>query len=277
MLAIKHLDDLKAIIKDYKNQSKTIGFVPTMGNLHVGHLSLVKKARELCDVVVVSIFVNPLQFGPNEDLENYPRTLDKDLELLNKEHCDCVFLPSNEALLSNENTTRITVPIIREGMEGDMREGHLDGVATIVTKLFNLVQPDVACFGKKDYQQWLMIKKLVADLNLDIDIIGCETQREANGLALSSRNQYLQLSERKIAPLFRQTLLKCALTMRSVEPKLAIAEAKNELIDLGFSIDYLELRKQQSLEPTENSQHAVIVSTVRLGNTRLLDNIELSF
>jgi len=277
MLEVQHLDDLKAVIKNYKKQSKSIGFVPTMGNLHVGHLSLVKKARELCDVVVVSIFVNPLQFGPNEDLDNYPRTLKKDLELLTNEDCDCVFLPSKNAMLNNENTTRVTVPIIREGMEGDMREGHLDGVATIVTKLFNLVQPDIACFGKKDYQQWLMIKKLVADLNLDIEIIGCETQREANGLARSSRNQYLQASEREKAPLFRQTLLKCVKDMQSLDPKLAIAAAKKELINLGFSIDYLELRKQLSLEPTLSSQHAVLISTVRLGETRLLDNIELPF
>jgi len=275
MLQIKHLDDLRNVINDYKKNSKTIGFVPTMGNLHAGHLSLVKKARELCDVVIVSIFVNPLQFGPNEDLDNYPRTLEKDLEQLSQEHCDCVFLPSNQALISDANSTQVTVPVIREGMEGDMREGHLDGVATIVTKLFNLVQPNVACFGKKDYQQWIMIKKLVVDLNLDIDVIGCETQREDNGLARSSRNQYLQPSERKKAPLFRQILLKCAQAMQSTESKIAIEAAKKELINLGFTIDYFELRKQQSLEPTQNSHKAVIISTVRLGDTRLLDNIEL--
>lgn len=276
MLEIKQLDDLKQAINDYKKQSKSIAFVPTMGNLHAGHLSLIKTAKEQCDIVVSSIFVNPLQFGPDEDLDSYPRTLENDLKQLKEYQCDLVFLPSNETLLTDSTTTQVSIPIITEGLEADIRRGHLDGVATIVSKLFNLVRPDVACFGKKDYQQWLMIVKMVEDLNMDINIIGCETVREDDGLALSSRNQYLSPEERQLAPAFRQTLLKCVQEMSLSKPNLAIAHAKNKLQAMGFSIDYLELRKQHSLKPTNEAKQAVLIATVRLGNTRLLDNIEIN-
>ena len=156
-----------------------------------------------------------------------------------------------------------------------MREGHLDGVATIVTMLFNLVQPDVACFGKKDYQQWLMIKKMVNDLNMDIQVIGCETVRETNGLAMSSRNQYMSTLEKTKAPLFRKALIELADTLKNTHPKNAIEDTKKDLINLGFSIDYLELRQQRTLEKTDDIHDAVLISTVRLGTTRLLDNLEL--
>lgn len=275
MLEIQTIDDLKQHIQSYKKQHKTIGFVPTMGNLHAGHLSLIDIARKQCDIVVASIFVNPLQFGINEDLDAYPRTLEQDLKHLDNHQCDLVFFPKNEELLK-ENTTRVTVPVLREGMEGDMREGHLDGVATIVTMLFNLVQPDVACFGKKDYQQWLMIKKMVEDLNLDINVIGGETVREETGLAMSSRNQYMSTQEKTKAPLFRQALLKLSETIKNTEPQKAIENTKQELLELGFTIDYLELRQQQTLAKTNDINHAVLVSTVRLGTTRLLDNLELN-
>jgi len=276
MQEIKPIGDLRQCIKQLKRDNKTIGFVPTMGNLHSGHLSLIDKAHELCDVVISSIFVNPLQFGENEDLDAYPRTLNDDLKFLKQHHCDVVFIPDSATIIGTRNTTLVSVPNIGEGLEADVREGHLDGVATIVTKLFNLVQPDIACFGKKDYQQWLMIKKMVLDLNLDIQIIGCQTLRENDGLAMSSRNQYLDETQRKIAPEFYQVLLKCAQAIQPHNPLLALENAKNELLKKGFSIDYVELRQQHTLAPTNSIDNAVIVATVRLGSTRLLDNLELN-
>lgn len=275
MHIIKSIDNLRKNIKQLKHDNKTIGFVPTMGNLHSGHLSLIDKAHELCDTVISSIFVNPLQFAENEDLDLYPRTLNDDLKFLKEHHCDYVFTPDSVTIIGNSNTTRVAVPNVGEGLEADVREGHLEGVATIVTKLFNLVQPDIACFGKKDYQQWLMIKKMVLDLNLDIRVIGCRTMREKDGLAMSSRNQYLDARQRKTAPKFHQILLKCAQSMQANNSSTALEKAKNELLRNGFSIDYFELRKQQTLAPTESIDNAVIVATVRLGETRLLDNIEL--
>ncbi len=275
MKVIKTIDDLRECIKRLKRDNKTIGFVPTMGNLHSGHLSLIDKAHELCDTVIASIFVNPLQFGENEDLDAYPRTLNDDLKFLKEHHCDYVFTPDSVTIIGNKNTTLVSVPNVGQGLEGDVREGHLEGVATIVTKLFNLVQPDIACFGKKDYQQWLMIKKMVLDLNLDIQIIGCRTMREKDGLAMSSRNQYLDSSQRKKAPLFQQILIECAESINSSNPLLAIEQAKHKLINNGFTIDYFELRKQHTLDVTTDIENAVLISTVRLGTTRLLDNLEI--
>jgi len=275
MLEIKTIDDLRKNIKQLKQNNKSIGFVPTMGNLHNGHLSLIDKARELSDVVISSIFVNPLQFGENEDLDKYPRTLNDDLKFLKEHHCDYVFIPDSATIIGNRNTTLVSVPNLGEGLEGDVRAGHLDGVATIVTKLFNLVQPNIACFGKKDYQQWLMIKKMVIDLNLDIQVIGCHTMREKDGLAMSSRNQYLDSKQREIAPQFHKILMECAQNIHSKKPSIAIEEAKSNLISHGFTIDYFELRKQQTLEVTNEIHNAVLISTVRLGTTRLLDNLEL--
>ncbi len=276
MQEIKSIDHLKQIIKQLKRDNKTIGFVPTMGNLHSGHLSLIDKAHELSDTVFSSIFVNPLQFGENEDLDAYPRTLKNDLKFLKEHRCDYVFIPDSATIIGTSDTTLVSVPKLGEGLEGDVREGHLDGVATIVTKLFNLIQPDIACFGKKDYQQWLMIKKMVFDLNLDIQIIGCRTMREKDGLAMSSRNQYLSSEQRQLAPAFQQSLLKCAQSIQLMTPHLALDNAKKELLEMGFTIDYLELRKQQTLAPTNDTHHVVLISTVRLGDTRLLDNIEIN-
>ncbi len=275
MHKIQQIDDLRKIIRQYKREAKSIGFVPTMGNLHQGHLSLIQKAKAHCDIVIVSIFVNPLQFAANEDLDTYPRTLENDLRLLQQEHCNVVFFPASDALLNTPNMTSVSVPVLREGLEGAVRKGHLDGVATIVTLFFNLIQPNAAFFGKKDYQQWLMIKKMVADLKLDIDIIGCETQREKDGLALSSRNQYLTPEQRKKAPLFRQALLKCAHLLQTQNIETTLESTRQELSALGFGIDYLVLRKQQTLAETNSIKHSVLISTVRLGKTRLLDNIEL--
>lgn len=274
MLEIQSIDELKRTIKRFKNENKTIGFVPTMGNLHSGHLSLIDKANELCDIVISSIFVNPLQFGENEDLSTYPRTLENDINFLKHHDCHAVFLPNSDTLISN-NITKVSVAGISNDLEGKIRDGHMDGVATIVTKLFNIVQPDVACFGKKDYQQWIMIKKMVADLNMDIKIVGCKTLREPDGLAMSSRNQYLDPTQREKAPLFHQVLQKCAQSLQSNHSLLALDNAKNELLEHGFTIDYLELRKQSTLEMTQDINNAVLISTVRLGTTRLLDNIEL--
>ncbi len=234
MQEFQHAKKLTIAIKALKQQSKSIAFVPTMGNLHAGHLSLLKKARELCDIVVVSIFVNPLQFGINEDFGQYPRTLEDDLKQLKLQQCDIVFLPNQHSLLPVENSTQIIVSDIGESLEETIRVGHLSGVATIVTKLFNIIQPDIACFGKKDYQQWLMIKKMVSDLNIDTDIVGCETVREEDGLALSSRNQYLNPEHRAIAPALRQTLIKCAKDIKAGHQNMAISDAIQTLEKLSF-------------------------------------------
>ncbi len=279
MILAEDLDSLRRPIGDWKRDGQRIAFVPTMGNLHAGHLSLIEQARQAGDRVVASIFVNPLQFGPNEDLDRYPRTLQQDREALEQAGCDLLYLPAEADLYPQglDAITRVQVPGVTEELEGASRPGHFDGVATVVLKLFQRVQPDVAVFGKKDYQQWRMIEKMTADLDLPIDIVPGETVREADGLAMSSRNQYLDPQQRRVAPLLQQQLRRIAERLRAGAdaPEALVAEARQTLEDAGFRVDYLEIRERERLARPAPGDALVVLAAARLGETRLIDNIEV--
>ena len=279
MLEVTQLPALRRHIGEWKQTGQRIAFVPTMGNLHAGHLSLVEQARKTGDRVVASIFVNPLQFGPGEDLERYPRTLEQDRQALQAAGCDLLYLPSDEDLYprGTEAITRVRVPGLTEQLEGESRPGHFDGVATVVLKLFQRVQPDHAVFGKKDYQQWRMIEKMTADLDLPIEIRAGETVREADGLAMSSRNQYLDAEQRAIAPLLYRQLQALAEALRSADADARqwIREGVSELETAGFRVDYLALRERRELREPRAGEPRVLLAAARLGPTRLIDNIEI--
>lgn len=278
MQHISAVSALQAQIKAWRQQNLHIAFVPTMGNLHQGHLSLVTKARALADRVVVSIFVNPLQFDDDADLSAYPRTLDADIQQLTSVECDVVFTPTPDIMYPNgmSNQTIITVPGMDDKLCGRVRPGHFDGVATVVAKLFNIVQPDLAVFGEKDYQQLLLIKKMVADLNLPLDIMGLPTLREKNGLAMSSRNQYLSEQQREQAAMIYQALneIKTDLEAGSADFQQLEQQASEQLQRSGFEPDYVEIRQSGNLEPAETSDKSLrILLAARLGKARLIDNI----
>ena len=253
-----------------------------MGNLHQGHLSLIEQARNAADIVVVSIFVNPMQFAAHEDLDTYPRTLEADLAALREANTDIVFTPCSSDIYphGSEYETTIHVPRLGEALCGKDRPGHFDGVCTVVHKLFQLVKPDVAIFGEKDLQQLLIIKKMTRDMGLTIDILSGATQRAEDGLALSSRNQYLSTGERAIAPLLWQTLQNCASTLIAAtqdEVTRTLKAARNTLEQAGFSVDYLDLRTLSSLEPAcDTSEDCALFVAARLGGTRLIDNIQIA-
>ncbi len=256
--------------------------VPTMGNLHDGHLSLVRQAKETADIVVVSIFVNPMQFSKEEDLTTYPRTIDTDLLALETAGVDVVFTPSIADIYphGDHTHTAIHVPLLSEPLCGAKRPGHFDGVCTVVYKLFRLIQPDIAIFGEKDLQQLLIIQKMVEDLHLNIDIQQGLTSRASDGLALSSRNQYLSDAERQIAPRLWQTLQECSQTLRSAStasPENTLAQASHDLASAGFEVDYLELRELQTLQAAKDLSHdCALFAAASLGKTRLIDNIQIS-
>jgi pantoate--beta-alanine ligase len=261
--------------------ANTLGFVPTMGNLHAGHLSLVSRARGEHDLVVVSIFVNPLQFGANEDLDSYPRTLDADTAALIAAGCDFLFLPSAAELYGDDMqaSTRVQVPELGTHYCGASRPGHFDGVTTVVTKLFNIVQPDAAYFGLKDYQQFSIIRKMVDDLALPVSVHGIETAREASGLALSSRNGYLSAEQKAVAPLLNQTIkgIGDALAAGDQDFKRLIQAGKQQLQDAGLQPDYLAIANSATLRPaTREDSHLVILAAAFLGSTRLIDNLRVS-
>jgi len=261
--------------------ANTLGFVPTMGNLHAGHLSLVSRARGEHDLVVVSIFVNPLQFGANEDLDSYPRTLDADTAALIAAGCDFLFLPSAAELYGDDMqaSTRVQVPELGTHYCGASRPGHFDGVTTVVTKLFNIVQPDAAYFGLKDYQQFSIIRKMVDDLALPVSVHGIETAREASGLALSSRNGYLSAEQKTVAPLLYQTIkgIGDALAAGDQDFKRLIQAGKQQLQDAGLQPDYLAIANSATLRPaTQEDSHLVILAAAFLGSTRLIDNLRVS-
>lgn len=277
MLTISASGALRQQIRDWQRQGFTIGFVPTMGNLHEGHLTLVREAQRRADKVVVSIFVNPMQFDRAEDLARYPRTEQADAELLRAVGADLLFLPTAATLYSRPLAEHcyVEVPGLGDVLEGAARPGHFRGVATIVTKLFNLVQPDIACFGEKDYQQLALIRRLVADLSLAIDIIGVATVRAADGLALSSRNGYLTAEERAIAPRLYQLLQQLAAQV-AAEParhaELAIAMAQ-DLNAAGLRTDVIDIVDAATLQPLDSqSTQAVILVAAFLGKARLIDN-----
>ena len=277
MLIIETLPLLRQQIRRLRMEGKRVALVPTMGNLHDGHMKLVDEAKARADVVVVSIFVNPMQFDRPEDLARYPRTLQEDCKKLNKRKVDLVFAPSVKEIYPNgtETHTYVDVPGLSTMLEGASRPGHFRGVSTIVSKLFNLVQPDIACFGEKDFQQLALIRKMVADMGFDIEIVGVPIMRAKDGLALSSRNGYLTAEQRKIAPALYKVLSSIADKLQAGERDLdeIIAIAGQELNEKGFRADDIQIRDADTLlEVSENSKRAVILVAAWLGDARLIDN-----
>jgi len=278
MQSVETITALRAQIKAWREHKQTIAFVPTMGNLHQGHLSLVRKARELADKVVVSIFVNPLQFDDKADLAAYPRTVKADIQMLSSVGCDVIFTPTADTMYPKGMTphTHISVPDMDDKLCGLKRPGHFDGVATVVTKLLNIVQADIAVFGEKDYQQLLLIKHLVRDLNLPVDIVGSSTFREESGLAMSSRNQYLTEQQRQQAASIYQTLLnvKQKITAGNLDFSALQQQALTTLQELGFEAEYVDIRRADDLElATSGDNDLRIFIAARLGKARLIDNI----
>ncbi|MDA0148641.1 pantoate--beta-alanine ligase [Vibrio sp. LaRot3] len=277
MQTFADISALREQIKQYKRDDRKIAFVPTMGNLHEGHLTLVRKAREHADVVVVSIFVNPMQFDRADDLNNYPRTLEDDLSKLNGEGVELVFTPTPESIYPEglDKQTAVDVPGLSTMLEGASRPGHFRGVSTIVTKLFNIVQPDFACFGEKDFQQLAIIRKMVEDLAMDIEIIGVPTVREMDGLAMSSRNGLLTLDERQRAPVLARTMRWISSAIRGGRDDYAsvIEDASDQLRAAGLQPDEIFIRDARTLQTiTAETTQAVILMSAFLGKARLIDN-----
>nr|WP_227626897.1 pantoate--beta-alanine ligase [Klebsiella oxytoca] len=276
-MIIETLPLLRQHIRRLRQEGKRIALVPTMGNLHDGHMKLVDAAKASADVVVASIFVNPMQFDRPDDLARYPRTLQDDCEKLNKRKVDLIFAPAAAEIYPHgiENQTYVDVPGLSTMLEGASRPGHFRGVSTIVSKLFNLVQPDVACFGEKDFQQLALIRKMVADMGYDIEIIGVPIMRAKDGLALSSRNGYLSAEQRKIAPGLHKVMNSVAEKLAAGERNLdeVIAIAAQELNEKGFRADDIQIRDADTLlDLTETSKRAVILMAAWLGEARLIDN-----
>ena len=273
------IQGLSASLNPARSARKIIGFVPTMGNLHQGHLNLVREARKLCDVVVVSIFVNPIQFGPNEDFDNYPRTLEQDQQLLADVGCDIVFAPTVEQMYGNKpRLTNISVSGITNDLCGLQRPGHFDGVAVVVTKLFNIVQPNYAFFGQKDYQQLAVIRQFVQDLNIPLEVIGVPIARAEDGLALSSRNGYLSEQERATAPVIFQSLKTAEQQLHAGKTlEEALAGIRQTLTDAGLVVDYIEARTPELQKIDEFNQDVVILIAAKLGKTRLIDNLQIKY
>ncbi|MDB6051955.1 MAG: pantoate--beta-alanine ligase [Pseudomonas sp.] len=281
MNTVKTIRELRAAVARARSDGKRIGLVPTMGNLHSGHAALVLKAAQRTDFVVATIFVNPLQFGPNEDLATYPRTLPADQEALLQAGCHLLFTPSVDEMYPHgmDHQTRVSVPHLSEGLCGGSRPGHFDGVATVVSKLFNMVQPDLAMFGQKDFQQLAVIRALVRDLNMPIQIIGEPTVRAADGLALSSRNIYLSQEQRAAAPaLYRAIKLIADGIQRGEQDVQALRAEGLKLIEAAhFRLDYLEVRNATTLLPTTATDpDLVIMAAAYQGTTRLIDNLHLT-
>ncbi len=271
----KRIEDVKKILKGVEN--KKIGFVPTMGYLHDGHLSLIKKAREDNDFVVVSVYVNPTQFGENEDLDSYPRDLKRDQELI-KDYCDLLFIPENSEIYPNGYNTFVSVKgRITEILCAKNRPTHFKGVTTIVAKLFNIVEPDNVYFGLKDFQQFKVIEKMINELNLNINIHGCEIIREKTGLAMSSRNSYLSDKEKEDALILYKSLISTREKINNNERnvKKLIEEVKNNIENLGYPIiDYIEILDYETLEEIDEvKDKSIMLMAVKFNNTRLIDNM----
>lgn len=268
---------LREQIKQFKRDGRSVAFVPTMGNLHEGHLTLVRKARELADIVVVSIFVNPMQFDRADDLNNYPRTIEADLSKLTGEGVELVFTPTPEIMYPDglDKQTFVEVPGLSHMLEGASRPGHFRGVATIVTKLFNIVQPDFACFGEKDFQQLAVIRQMTLDLALDIDIVGVPTVREMDGLAMSSRNGNLTIDERQRAPVLARTMRWISSAIRGGRDDYSsvIEDATDQLRAADLQPDEIFICDARTLQSiTSDTTQAVILMSAFLGKTRLIDN-----
>lgn len=277
MKAIKTITDIRAAIAAEKQQGRKIGLVPTMGALHEGHVSLIRKARELSDVVVVSIYVNPTQFAPGEDLEAYPRQLEQDLEVCEKNGVDYVFCPGDDEMYEERTSIRFEIDDLTKHLCARSRPTHFQGVILVVSKLFNIVEPDMAVFGQKDIQQFIIIDHLVRELNFNLELIRGETVRADDGLALSSRNKYLNEEERGRAPaLFESLNLLVRNLEKGVKSDEAIREQIKNLNDKGFKIDYLEVVEYSTLEPVksiESQKKYIAAVAAYLGSTRLIDNI----
>ncbi|PKL51408.1 MAG: pantoate--beta-alanine ligase [Nitrospira bacterium HGW-Nitrospira-1] len=266
--------------KKHLLRGRSLGFVPTMGALHAGHLSLIKRAKMENDVVIVSIFVNPLQFGPAEDLDKYPRDIEEDIRKLRQEDIDILFLPDNNLMYPQSFSTSIEVGALSERLYGKFRPGHFRGVATVVAKLFNIITPTRAYFGQKDFQQTVIIKKMAKDLNFDVDIIACPTMREHDGLAMSSRNVYLDKEQRRAACVLYRCLIKASDTVQSgVTSGKKIRELMKDIISsepLIAGIDYASVYDPETLEEVDEIKNNVLFAVaVRIGKTRLIDNIFL--
>ncbi len=278
MQTLSTVAELRTQVRAWKRDGLRVGFVPTMGNLHAGHHSLIALAKQHADRIVASVFVNPTQFGPNEDFACYPRTLDADAEGLAAHACDVLFAPTVSEMYPDgpANAVQIRVPGITTILDGAHRPGHFDGVATVVARLFNMVQPDVAVFGQKDYQQLQVIGYLARDLAFPIELIAAPTKRADDGLALSSRNQYLSASERAIAPEIHRTLLAMRDALRSGHALDAIeSEAARRLATAGFVVDYAAIYRADLTAPSAGYSGLVALIAARLGNTRLIDNLLL--
>ena len=278
MLEVSTSEALREQLVDWRHSGEHIALVPTMGNLHDGHLGLVSLAREHAERVVVSIFVNPTQFGEGDDFDQYPRTLERDRRRLKTVKADLLFVPDEETMypFGIDNATSVTVPVITAEFCGVFRPGHFDGVTSVISRLFSLVQPDVAIFGQKDFQQQLVIRRLVDDLQLPIQIVSGATQREADGLALSSRNQYLSDEQRAIAPTLYSVLQGTGNDLQAGKRNYEELEqqAMDALRDAGFDPEYVGIRRAENLEPPDrDNDEIVILAAARLGTARLIDNI----
>ena len=267
-------------VRDWHAQGLRVAFVPTMGNLHAGHMSLIEAAREHGDRFVASIFVNPMQFGPNEDFAHYPRTPREDERMLAAAGCDLMFMPDVVEIYPNgpQNAARVEVPVLSHILDGEFRPGHFQGVATIVAKLFNIVQPDAAVFGEKDFQQLAVIRRMVADLCIPVAVIGAATLREADGLAMSSRNQYLTAAERGVAPLIHRLLQAARTRLLAGAAEQAVeAEGLAALSAAGFRPDYFAVRDARDLHPAQpHTRELVVLVAARLGKARLIDNLRVT-
>lgn len=280
MKTVDNINDLRQIISEWRQQGLKIGFVPTMGNLHAGHISLITEAHKHADKIVASIFINPMQFGENEDVDNYPRTMEADQQKLAAEGTDLLFTPTPEIIYPKglDKQTYVEVPNVSEGYCGESRPGHFKGVSTIVCKLFNLVQPDVACFGLKDYQQVQVIETMVEDLSMPIKIIPVDTVREPSGLALSSRNGYLTEEELKIAPALSQNIQWLANELKTNTDFIGLAKTAKMYIDnAGLKTDYIHVCNAKTLQPaSEDDKEVVILAAAFCGKARLIDNLRFT-
>ena len=278
MITVRELPALRELVREARAAGRTIGFVPTMGALHKGHLSLLRLARRESQVVVVSIFVNPLQFAPGEDFERYPRRHERDAKMLEAEAANVLYLPDVGKFYSKDFSTHVDVDMVSEGGEGAARPRHFRGVATVVAKLFLQVAPDVACLGRKDLQQVAVIRRMVRDLDFPIRLVIGETVRESDGLALSSRNAYLTQEQRKQAALFPKALVAAQARARAGERDSSAIErmTRNALADAGFSIDYVDVVEPETMKPPATiGPTTALAAAVRLGKTRLIDNVLL--
>jgi pantoate--beta-alanine ligase len=277
MKVAKTIESVRKLVKAARSKGKIIGFVPTMGALHIGHISLIEKAKQQTDFVVVSIFVNPTQFGPGEDFEKYPRPLKADLEICRKAGVDVVFTPSPQQMYPGENLTWVNVEKLTEQLCGQFRPGHFSGVTTVCAKLFNIVAPDIAFFGQKDAQQAIVIKRMVTDLNMPLEIVVCPTVRQADGLAVSSRNQYLTRQQKKNAPLIYKSLQKCQkLIADGVADSKTIINQMRKILQQAPSIkiEYISILDADTLQELKKITGRVLTAVaVKIGSTRLIDNI----